>query len=96
MKFSVIYADPLARPRALDLEAESFDAIRKEDIQRFLEPPVATVYGVVDYEGQRMIPAVMDKDGILREVPDGDYGILTPSEWFEENAVAPMESSECD
>ena len=86
MKFSVIYADPLARPRALDIEAESFSAIRRRDLQRLLRPVVATVYGVVDYEGQRMIPAVMDEDGSLREVPDGDYGILTPAEWFEEQS----------
>jgi len=86
MKFSVIYADLLARPRALDVEAESFSAIRRDDLQRLVEPSLATVYGVVDYEAQRMIPAVMDEDGSLREVPDGDYGILTPAEWFKEQA----------
>ena len=86
MKFSVIYADPLARPRALDVDAESFSAIRKEDVQSLIRSPVVTVYGVVDYEGRRMIPAVMDADGKLREVPDGDYGILTPAEWFEEQS----------
>lgn len=84
MKFSVIYADPLARPRALDVDAESFSAIRKEDVQRLLKPPVATVYGVVDYEARRMIPAVLNAEGRLVEVPDGDYGILTPAEWFED------------
>lgn len=84
MKFSVIYADPLARPRALDVDAESFSAIRKEDVQSLLRTPVVTVYGVVDYEARRMIPAVMNEDGSLMEVPDGDYGILTPAEWFKD------------
>ena len=96
MKFSVIYADPLARPRAIDVDSESFSAIRSADIDSKLNIDVVTIYGVVDYEGRRVIPAVMDADGSLREVPDGDYGILTPAEWFEENTVAPMESSECD
>jgi hypothetical protein len=86
MKFSIIYADPFARPRALDVDAESLDLIRSSDIDSKLNIDVATIYGVVDYEGRRVIPAVLTAEGKIMEVPDGDYGILTPAEWFEEQS----------
>lgn len=82
MKFSIIYKQSLQRPRFLEIDSEGFESI---DTAGLRDIKNVFVYGVVDYANQRVIPAAMTVEGKIIEVPDGDYGELTPAEYFEEN-----------
>ena len=80
MKFAVIYKLPMCRTRSIEVEADSFDdlLVKKMD----LNPNRLFVEHIVDFEGQRIIPAAMTSEGMLIEVPDGDFGERTPAEYF--------------
>lgn len=80
MKFSIIYQPRMARLRFLDVDSESLKALMKKDLRKKIDPRSGYVYGVVDYEGQRVIPAAMTSSGMIVEVPDGDFGELTTAE----------------
>ena len=75
-KYAEIYREFGHRTRALYLDADSFSTIQTglTDTEHFVEH-------VVDFDEQRVIPCVQTAEGLL-EVPDGDYGELTPVEYF--------------
>jgi hypothetical protein len=87
MKYAVIYAENLARPRFLDVDSESLDALKAMDMSERLNPTSVNVFGIVDYEGQKTVSAMINHEGRLIEVPDGDYGIATTAEFFEGQSV---------
>lgn len=86
MKFSIIYAEKLARPRFLSVDSEDIESLKGMEMSSQLDPDSVFVYGVVDYENERVVPAAISAEGKIVEVPDGDYGILTPAEYFEEQS----------
>ena len=86
MKYSIIFKESLQRFRFVDVESDSFDSLTVADQRRTFGMQTPFVYGVVDWEGQRIIPASMNGEGRVFEVPDGDFGELTPAEYFEEQS----------
>lgn len=86
MKFSIIFKEPLQRFRFVDVEAESFDALAINDQAKTFGMKTPLVYGVIDWDAQKVVPASMGGDGRVFEVPDGDFGELTPAEYFEEQS----------
>lgn len=84
MKFSIIFKEPLQRFRFVDVEAESFDALVINDQAKTFGMKTPFVYGVIDWDAQKVVPASMGGDGRVFEVPDGDFGELTPAEYFED------------
>ena len=83
MKFSIIFKESLQRFRFVDVESESFDSLAVADQPKTFGIQTPLVYGVVDWEGQRIIPASMSGEGRFVEVPGGDFGELTPAEYVE-------------
>lgn len=79
MKYAIIYRHPFLRSQSLLVDADSLEAIRVADI----DPEEAFVEWVVDFESKEIIRAGMTVDGRIIEVPDGDYGEGTPTEYFE-------------
>ncbi len=85
MKFTLIFKEALQRPRFVDVDAESLESVTTKDIPEQFLGDMVFLYGVVDYEGARTIPAIIS-NGKIFEVPDGDFGELTPVEYFEERS----------
>jgi len=84
MKFTVIFKESMQRPRFFDVEADSMGAVTRQSMPEEFLRDMVFVYGIVDYENRRTIPAVFDADGRIVEAPDGDFGELTTAEYFEE------------
>lgn len=63
MKFTFIFKESLQLPRFVDVEAESFDLVTTKDIPEEFLSDMVFLYGVVDYEGARTIPAAITADG---------------------------------
>ena len=92
MKFTFIFKESLQRPRFVDVDADSFESITTKDVPEEFMGDFFSLYGVVDYSGARTVPGVIS-NGKFIQVPNGDYGELTPAEFFEETAQ-PMEAEE--
>lgn len=88
MRYTVIYKQSLQRPRFKDIESDSFDELSVDDAKAFFGVDVPFVYGVIDWDAERVIPAAIAFGGRIIEVPDGDFGELTPAEYFEQIAEA--------
>jgi hypothetical protein len=78
MKFALIYRRPFHRTRSKIIDSESKDVITTD-----LDPTSVFVEHLVDFENQEVIPVVLMGDGKLMRVPDGDFGELTPADFFE-------------
>ena len=87
MKFSIIFKQSLQRFRFVDVEADNFDALVVENQAKTFGMDTPLVYGVIDWDAQKVVPASMAGDGRVFEVPDGDFGELTPAEYFEEQSA---------
>jgi hypothetical protein len=85
MKFTFIFKESLQRPRFVDIDADSFEAISAKDVPEEFLGDMFSLYGVVDYAGARTVPVVIS-NGKFVQVPDGDFGELTPAEYFEERS----------
>ena len=86
MKFTFIFKESLQRPRFVDIEADSFDLVTTKDVPAEFLADRIFLYGLVDYENSRTIPVAVSSEGKVVEVPDGDFGELTPVEYFEEQS----------
>lgn len=86
MKFTLIFKEALQRPRFFDIESESLESVTTKDIPEQFLGDMVFLYGAVDYEGARTIPAAITADGRVVSVPDGDFGELTPAEYLEEQS----------
>ena len=86
MKFTLIFKEALQRPRFVDIESESLESVTTKDIPEQFLGDMVFLYGAVDYEGARTIPAAITADGGVVSVPDGDFGELTPAEYLEEQS----------
>ena len=82
-KYTLIFKESLQRPRFMDVEAESLSSLVAPDLKAEYGSDRPMLFGVVDHENSRAFPAVFSLDGGVMEVPDGDYGELTPPEYFE-------------
>ena len=78
MKFALIYRRPFHRTRSKIIDAESRDVIATG-----LDPQKVFVEHLVDFENQEVIPVVLMDDGKLMRIAEGDFGELTPAEFFE-------------
>lgn len=81
MKYAIIYKKPLLRTRSLVVDSEETD-IRKIAVPAELDWTQVFVEHIVDFEGQRIIPAALSAHGFVEAV-DGDFGAETPGEYFE-------------
>ena len=86
-RYTIILKEPLMRPRFIDIEADSIGDIGTKDIPDFYQGQQFSLYGVVDYDAGRTVPVVGTPEGGIMEVPDGDFGELTPAEYFEEQSA---------
>ena len=84
MKFTLIFKEALQRPRFVDIDAESLESVTTKDIPEQFLGDMVFLYGAVDYEGARTIPAAITADGRVVGVPDGDFGELTTAQDFRE------------
>jgi len=67
------------------IDAESREAITVDlDPERFL------VEHLIDFDEKTVTPVILNQDGTLMEVPDGEFGEATPAEYFE-NQTGTME-----
>ena len=85
MKFTFIFKESLQLPRFVDVESESIDSVTTKDIPEEFLGDMVFLYGVVDYSKAVPVPAVIS-NGKIVQIPDGNYGELTPPEYFEEAA----------
>ena len=84
MKFTLIFKEALQRPRFVDVDAKSFDVITKSSLPERYLADMVFLYGVVDYQSSKVIPAAFDLDGGVMMVPDGDFGEPTTAQDFRE------------
>ena len=78
MKIGIIYKPMLARTRSLVVEADNWRKVDKS--HHGLGSGEFFVEHVVDFEGQRIIPVAMGRDGTLVEIVDDTYGEATTDE----------------
>ena len=85
MKFTFIFKESLQLPRFVDVESESFETVTTKDIPEEFLSDMVFLYAVVDYSKAMTVPAVIS-NGKIVQIPDGDFGELTPVEYFEEQS----------
>ena len=81
MKFTFIFKEALQLPRFVDVESESIESVTTKDIPEEFLSDMVFLYGVVDYSRAITVPAVIS-GGKIVQIPDGNYGELTPVEYF--------------
>ena len=91
MKFGIVYRRPMLRSRSVVIDSESLDSALATIVP--VDAENIFVEQVVDFESEEIIPVAMTEDRTLIRVPDGDFGVETPTEYFEEG-VKPMGSCE--
>ena len=82
MRYALIYKSHFHRTRSMTIDAESREAITVDlDPERFL------VEHLIDFDERTITPVILNQDGTLFEIPDGEYGEATPAEYFENMEV---------
>ena len=82
MKFGIVYRRPMLRSRSVVIDSESLDSALATIVP--VDAENIFVEQVVDFESEEIIPVAMTEDRTLIRVPDGDFGVETPAEYFEE------------
>lgn len=85
-KFTLIFKESLQRPRFMDVKAKDLSSLKVPDVKEVYGSDRPILFGVIDYENARAFPAVVSLSGGVMEVEDGDFGELTPPEYFEQQA----------
>lgn len=83
MKFGIVYRRPMLRSRSVVIDSDSLDSalntiVPVKEVDIFVEH-------IVDFENDEIIPVAMTDARKLIRVPDGDFGVETPTEYFEES-----------
>ena len=86
MRYALIYKSHFHRTQSMSIEAESREAITVS-----LDPEQFLVEHLIDFDGRTITPVILNGDGTLFEIPDGEYGEATPAEYFE-NETGTMDS----
>jgi hypothetical protein len=85
MKFGIVYRRPMLRSRSVVIDSESLETAMTSVVPVDIEG--IFVEHVVDFENEEIIPVAMTEYRTLIRVPDGDFGVETPTEYFESQAV---------
>ena len=83
MRFGIVYRRPMLRSRSVVIESESLETALASVVPVDIEG--IFVEHVVDFESEEIIPVAMTEDRTLIRVPDGDFGVETPTEYFGES-----------
>lgn len=95
MKFGIVYRRPMLRSRSVVIDSESLETALTTVVPVDIDG--IFVEQIVDFENQEIIPVAMTDGGTLIRVPDGDFGVETPTEYFEDpnGATAIMGTDQC-
>ena len=85
MRYALIYKSHFHRTRSMPIEAESREAMKVD-----LDPRLFLVEHLIDFDERTITPVILNGDGTLFEIPDGEFGEATPAEYFE-NQTGTME-----
>lgn len=94
MRFGIVYRHHLHRAKTQTIDAESLSALKTMKIG--IDPERFNVEWVIDFDERKMIHVALDSDGILHEVPEGQWGALTKMEHFKEEHPDFFEEGESD
>ena len=83
MRFGIVYRRPMLRSRSVVIESESLETALSSVVPVDIEG--IFVEHLVDFQSEEIIPVAMTEDRTLIRVPDGDFGVETPTEYFGES-----------
>jgi hypothetical protein len=79
MRYGLIYKTSFNRSKSMEFDTESpFQASTSLDARSFL------VEHLVDFDERTITPVALKSDGTLLEIPEGDFGEGTTTEYLEE------------
>jgi len=89
MKFGIVYRRPMLRSRSVVIDSDSLDSALATIVP--IDAENIFVEHVVDFENEEIIPVVLTEARTLIRVPDADFGVETPAEYFEEPETMEMD-----
>ena len=84
MKVGLIYKRQFGRSQHLEVEVDSIDDAFVKTMD--LDPQEHWVEHLIDFEAQTVTRVALTDKGTLIEIPDGEFGEATPTEYFEQMA----------
>lgn len=92
MRFGLVYRRPFSRSDSMMVDAPDMAAALETQID--LDPSKFYAEHLIDFEERKVIRVGLTSDRRLIEVPEGEFGEATSSEYFEE--LAESESAEME
>ena len=84
MRFGLTYRRPFSRSDSMMVDAKDMEAAMATAID--LDPSRFFVEHLIDFDERKVIRVALTSEGKLIEVPEGEFGEATSSEYFEELA----------
>lgn len=84
MRFGLVYRRPFSRSDSMVVDAPDMAAALSTRVD--LDPAKFFAEHLIDFEERKVIRVALTSEGTLIEVPEGEFGEATSSEYFEELA----------
>jgi hypothetical protein len=84
MRFGLVYRRPFSRSDSMMVDAPDMATALSTRVD--LDPSKFFAEHLIDFEERKVIKVALTSEGKLIEVPEGEFGEATSSEYFEELA----------
>jgi hypothetical protein len=85
MRFGLTYRRAFSRSDSMMLDAKDIEAAMEAKVD--LDPTRFYAEHLIDFDNRKVIRVALTSEGKLIEVPEGEFGEATSSEYFEELAA---------